>query len=199
MKEDIDSIHAFWFGPGDDAEVAAARSSLWWGKDEAVDRAMTERFAACVEAAGRGELDMWAQQPRGRLALILLTDQFTRNIHRGTPRAFAFDTRARDLCKQGLQSGADRLLRPIERVFFYLPLEHSESLADQEESVALFARLLEEVPEAQRRQFAGFHDFALRHLEIVRRFGRFPHRNAILDRESTPEEKQFLTQKGSSF
>ncbi|HEY8608525.1 MAG TPA: DUF924 family protein [Noviherbaspirillum sp.] len=198
-QESVGSILAFWFGPGDDATVAAARSRLWWGKDDATDRAMATRFAGCIDAAATGALDAWAATPAGRLALILLTDQFPRNIHRGTPRAFALDARARRFCMEGLTQGVDRLLRPIERVFFYLPLEHSESMPDQERAVALFAQLLADVPADQRAAFAGYHDFALRHREVVERFGRFPHRNAILGRTSTPAEIAFLQQKGSSF
>jgi uncharacterized protein (DUF924 family) len=197
--ESIASILDFWFGTGDDAAIAAARSRLWWSKDEATDRAMAQRFSGCIEAAATGRLDDWTGQAHGRLALILLTDQFPRNIFRGTPRAFAYDPLALRLCQDGLEQGADRRLRPLERVFFYLPLEHSEAIGDQERAVALFAQLLAEQPADARPLYAGYHDFALRHREVVRRFGRFPHRNAILGRASTPEELSFLQQKGSSF
>jgi uncharacterized protein (DUF924 family) len=136
---------------------------------------------------------------RGRLALILLLDQLPRSIHRGTPEAFAQDAAARQVADSGLAAGADRLLRPIERLFFYLPFEHSEDLADQHRSVRLFRELGESVLESQRDVFSGFLDYAVRHREVIERFGRFPHRNRILGRESTPEELAFLEEPGSSF
>lgn len=194
------SIHEFWFGTqADDAAVAAERARLWWAKDEQADREIERRFAAWVERAARGELDGWAATPPGRLALILLTDQFPRNIYRGTPQSFAFDRHALAWCRQGLAAGMDGALRPIERVFFYLPLEHAESMADQELSVALFERLAAGVEPAQRAAFDGFLDYARRHRDVVARFGRFPHRNRILGRASSVEELAFLQQKGSSF
>jgi uncharacterized protein (DUF924 family) len=131
--------------------------------------------------------------------LILLLDQLPRAIHRGTPAAFGQDAKARKLAEQGLESGADKLLRPIECLFFYLPLEHSEVLADQDRSVELFRELAASVPEAYRETFAAFIDYAVRHRNVIAEFGRFPHRNQILGRESTPEEKAFLEQPGSSF
>ena len=133
------------------------------------------------------------------MALILLLDQMPRVIHRGTPGAFAQDDKARRFADKGLASGADRLLRPIERVFFYLPFEHSEDAADQERSVELFQELAAEVPEEWKKSFDFYLDFAVRHEAIIDRFGRFPHRNAILGRESTPEEIEFLKEPGSGF
>jgi uncharacterized protein (DUF924 family) len=133
------------------------------------------------------------------LALILLLDQLPRAIHRATPEAFAQDSKALKVAEQGLESGADRLLRPIERLFVYLPFEHSEDMADQDRSVQLFRDLAASVPENHRETFAGFVDYAVKHREVITRFGRFPHRNLILGRESTPEEKAFLEQPGSSF
>jgi uncharacterized protein (DUF924 family) len=133
------------------------------------------------------------------LALILLLDQLPRAIHRATPAAFAQDSKARRVAGRGLESGADRLLRPIERLFIYLPFEHSEDIADQDRSVELFRELAASVPKAHLRTFAGFVDYAVRHREVIARFGRFPHRNLILGRESTPEEKAYLEQPGSSF
>lgn len=196
--ETPDSIHAFWFGTqADDAQVARERSSLWWAKNSAADDEIRQRFAASTEMAARGELDGWAASPRGRLALILLTDQFPRNVYRGTPQSFAYDHFALAWSKRGIALGADAALRPIERVFFYLPLEHSESPADQEQAVALFEQLA--AGAADRATFDGFLDFARRHRDVIARFGRFPHRNAILGRTSSAEELAFLQQKGSSF
>jgi uncharacterized protein (DUF924 family) len=198
--ESRETILDFWFGrEPDDATAARERAELWWSKDPATDREIRRRFEPLVTAAESGELEPWRAQPRGRLALILLTDQFPRNIYRDRPAAFRFDGLARALCLEGLEEGADRKLRPIERVFFYLPLEHSEDLEHQDRCVALFEQLADEVAPEQRATFANYHDYALRHRVVIERFGRFPHRNAILGRESTAEELEFLEQPGSSF
>ncbi|QAU33092.1 DUF924 family protein [Janthinobacterium sp. 17J80-10] len=198
--ETPESILAFWFGTAaDDAAVAAAQSKLWWAKDAATDALMHQRFESTLAMAASGALADWGGTPQGRLALILLTDQFSRNMYRDSAAAFAYDALALAWCRQGLDLGIDQRLRPIERVFFYLPLEHSETLDDQALSVALFGRLLQQVPPEQRTVFEGFHDFAERHRVIIARFGRFPHRNAILGRASTVEETAFLQEKGSSF
>ncbi len=194
------TIRAFWFGgAADDHAVAQQQAHLWWAKDATTDAAIRQRFEGCVRRAPDGELDAWAATPQGRLALILLTDQFPRNIYRDTPASFSFDALARTWCVDGLRDGADRMLRPIERVFFYMPLEHSEALDDQERAVALFEQLAGVVDGGQRASFDGFLDFALRHRDVIRRFGRFPHRNRILGRQSSGEELAFLQQKGSSF
>lgn len=198
--ETSDSIHAFWFGTDpDDQRVADEKAALWWSKHPDADREIKTRFEATLEQAVRGELDAWLEAPRGRLALILLADQFTRNMYRDTPRAFAYDAQARRWSCDGLERGIDGLLRPIERVFFYLPLEHSESIEDQQRAVALFGQLAQAVPERAKPAFQGFLDYAIRHRDIIERFGRFPHRNRILGRPSTPEEEAFLLQPGSGF
>jgi len=190
----------FWFGNvGGDTATAEAQQKLWWSKNETVDAGIRNRFGALVDAAASGRHDDWATDPRGRLALILLFDQFPRNMYRDTPRAFAYDPLACKLALAGIASEADRELRAIERVFFYLPLEHSESPELQERCVALFTALAAGVPEAERKTFAGYVDYAVRHRDVIHRFGRFPHRNRILGRTSTPEEIDFLKQPGSSF
>lgn len=200
MEQIKDELLQFWFGDDpDDAAVAAAKAELWWGHRQETDEALQAKFGAATSAAAADLLDHWAGSPRGRLALILLLDQLPRAIHRGSPEAFAQDSKARKVAEQGLESGADRLLRPIERLFVYLPFEHSEDLADQDRSVQLYQDLAESVPEGHRETFAGFVDYAVKHHEIIARFGRFPHRNVILGRESTPEEKAFLEQPSSSF
>jgi len=194
------SILHFWFG--EDPQRAAtdpARTRLWWAKQPAVDAAMRDRFGPWVERAGAGALDDWAATPEGRLALILLADQFTRNVHRGTPASFALDPRARVWCLEGLAIGAFDTLLPIQRLFAYLPLEHSESLADQDRCVSLMQGLRAEARAYERATYDGFVDYAQRHREVIRRFGRFPHRNAVLGRESTEEEVAFLQTPGSSF
>lgn len=195
-----ESILEFWFGEsGNDAEVAARQAELWWSKNTEVDARMREHFEPLVIEAGNGSLDHWRSRPEGWLALILLTDQFPRNIFRGTPRSFEFDPTARSLCLDGLQAGMDGPLRLIHRVFFYMPLEHSEDRDDQARSVSLMRSLVDEAPPAQREVFENYVDFALRHQEIIDRFGRFPHRNRILGRPSSSEEVEFLSEPGSSF
>ena len=194
------SIFDYWFGSNpDDAGVAAERSTLWWSKDASVDSEIRSRFRHYVKEASSGRLDGWAATPRGRLALILLTDQFPRNMFRDTPEAYSYDPVALSWCLQGLETGADRLLRPIERVFFYLPLEHSESLPHQNESVRLFQDLARGVGSDHQTVFEGYVDYATRHRDIIARFGRFPHRNRTLGRKSTPEERLFLAKPGPSF
>lgn len=198
--ENPDTIREFWFGTNtDDVIVAREQSRLWWMKHPETDALIRQRFEPWLAKTVDHELDAWAGTPTGRLALILLTDQFPRNMYRDTPRAFAYDPLALAWCKEGLPHNADAQLRPIERVFFYLPLEHSESLADQDEAVARFEKLVGGLDPERRPAFEGFLDYARRHREVIVRFGRFPHRNRILGRESTPEEIAFLLQPGSSF
>lgn len=195
-----DTILDFWFGPPDtDAAIAARQARLWWAKDDQTDATITERFGATIDLAARGALDHWADTPRGSLALVLLTDQFPRNAFRGTPRAFASDAIARRWCAECLAAGTDLALRPIERVFVYLPLEHSESIADQDRAVACFEALARDAAPEFAAQAKDYLDYAIRHREIIARFGRFPHRNAILGRASTAAERAFLEQPGSSF
>ena len=195
-----ENILEFWFGTNDgDGEVIKAKSWLWWGKNEMTDRSIANRFGDDLDRAIGGAIDHWALTPRGQLALIILMDQFSRNIYRGTPRAFAQDKQACILCLTGLEKGQDQVLRPVERAFFYLPLEHSESLLLQEKSVELYRVLYQWASPDLKTNFQEFLDFAIRHRDIIQRFGRFPHRNVILGRESTPEELEFLQQSGSSF
>jgi uncharacterized protein (DUF924 family) len=200
METIRDELLAFWFGDNkDDAEVGKAQAALWWGQSAETDDFISGRFGQAASAAAAGAVNHWTGSPRGRLALILLLDQMPRVIHRGTPGAFAQDGNARRVADKGLASGADRLLRPIERVFFYLPFEHSERQEDQERSIELYQELAAEVPDEWRESFDRYLDFAVRHKAIIDRFGRFPHRNAILGRESTPEELVFLKEPGSGF
>ncbi len=198
--EDQKTIIEFWFGRNkDDSAVAKERSPLWWSKNPDTDAEIRRRFEPLVNAAESGDLDDWRLSGDGRLALILLTDQFPRNIFRDSPAAFRFDALARTLCVEGLAARADEEVRPIERVFFYLPLEHSEDLHDQNRCVELFRELAHEVSPKLKATFENFVDFALRHQVIIERFGRFPHRNVILGRQSTPAEIEFLEKPNSSF
>lgn len=194
-------ILSYWFGTcEDDLLVLERKRQLWFGKDEQVDREIKSHFGTWVESAAEdGLLEGDAPVCQRYLATIVLLDQFTRNIYRGDARAFASDDIALRLAIDALGKNCDRQLRPIERVFIYLPLEHSEQLEMQNRSVALFEELTRNVPERLRPAFEGFLDYAVRHREIIARFGRFPHRNTILGRESSVEEIEFLKQPNSSF
>jgi len=197
---DYSAVLEFWFGHSpDDGVVIEQKSALWWKASEATDRQIGARFGALREAAVAGSIGHWKESPRSRLALIILVDQFSRNLFRNDPRAIEHDRLAYSWCRDGLAIGEHLELRPVERVFYYLPLEHSEAIEDQERSVRLFGALAEDVPPNWRSAFANFVNFAVRHRDIIARFGRFPHRNAILGRASTPEEIEFLKQPGSSF
>lgn len=182
----------FWFLPPDHPGHGAYRPE-WFRKDEAFDAAIRERFGAAVEVALSGPAAVDAPDA-GLLATILLLDQFTRNIFRGTPQAFAGDPQALQIAESLVASGRDKNLPPWQRWFAYLPFEHSESLLEQERSVALFSALAAGHPGCE-----GFLDYAHRHHEVIARFGRFPHRNAALGRPSTPEETSYLAQPGSGF
>ncbi|MCQ4263419.1 DUF924 domain-containing protein [Stutzerimonas stutzeri] len=190
----------WWFGQGTSAnEIAAEKQRLWFGYRPQQDAEARDRFGPLVEQALDGGLQDWAELPEGWLALVLLLDQLPRMIHRNTPRAFAGDERAQQLVRDGLAHGGDMLLAPIQRVFIYLVLEHAENLAVQDLAVAHFTGLRDIADEQERSLFGGFLDYADRHREVISRFGRFPHRNAILDRESSDTERLFLEQPGSSF
>ncbi|HEX6997220.1 MAG TPA: DUF924 family protein [Gammaproteobacteria bacterium] len=191
-------ILEFWFGRAPPSPAALEqRMAFWFGAappDERRrrDEAIRARFGHLIEPAASGALAAWAQVPRGRLALIILLDQFPRNAFRGTARAFAYDTAALRLTLDGLEAKADVRLEPIERIFFYLPLQHAESLAMQDLSVAAYRRLLAEAPPAARSVFEETLRYAEDHRAVVARFGRYPHRNRILGRISTPDELAYL-------
>ncbi|HEY9531229.1 MAG TPA: DUF924 family protein [Burkholderiales bacterium] len=180
----------FWFGgPAE----RGRRQKRWFEKSEAFDRQIGDRFAAAYEFAAAGNLSHWRGDPHDCLALIVLLDQFPRNMFRDTPRAFAADPVALDAARHAVAEGHDRTLLPVERLFAYLPFEHSESLEDQHRACEL-TKPLEAFPET----FDAYR-YAVAHRDIIQRFGRFPHRNAILGRASTAEEIEFLKQPGSSF
>ncbi len=198
--ERIDAVLTFWFGPpGESGMEASARTQRWFGADPAFDDEIRVRFGALVCAAARRRLEHWAGTARGRLALLLLLDQFTRNVYRGRIDAFASDPHALALALTGIDAGLDRQLDICERVFFYLPLEHAEHLAVQERSVALCTALHAESPPALRAFTDEARRYALVHRDLIARFGRFPHRNAALGRESTPAEVEYLRDGGVRF
>ena len=198
--EDVESILHYWFGGAtDDAEIVREKSALWWKQDSKVDAEIRRRFEMMLNAEIKNEFASWSSSPRGQLARILLCDQFPRNMYRDSPRAFDYDERARKLAREAIDAGQDKKLRPVERVFLYLPFEHSETVDDQTLSLRLYTALVEYVPETDRPTYQKFLEFARKHKEIIDRFGRFPHRNAILGRQSTAAEAEFLKGPGSSF
>jgi uncharacterized protein (DUF924 family) len=182
---------AFWFDP--------ANAALWFETDPGFDARVRERFAPLIGAAVAGALDGWAEAPEPCLALLIALDQLPRNAWRGTPRAFCGDARALAAADRALARGFDARVPLARRRFFYLPFEHSEALADQQRCCSLFARMAQEAGEPDRGWTAEQVRYAERHREIIERFGRFPHRNAVLARPSTPAEDAFLREPMSSF
>lgn len=191
--DDIDlagDILAFWFGSGKPGPDPASR---WFGKDPSFDAEIRARYGDAIEAALAGAHEAWSGTPRGALARVLLLDQFTRNVFRDTPRAFAGDALALAVAGRAVDAGFDRSLGPFERWFLYLPFEHAEDADAQDRSLALFGALARET--GQR----GPLEWAEKHAAIIRRFGRYPHRNAVLGRASTAAEIAFLREPGSGF
>ena len=193
-------VTTFWFRDATRSpEALERRGAVWFGAEPAFDSECAIRFAASLEDAARGALDDWAGTPQGRLALVILLDQMPRNIHRGSPAAFAHDAQAAAHCIAGIESGQDRSLHPVERVFLYMPLQHAEDLGLQRRSVERFESLAAEVDDAWRARFAENAHYARLHRDIVERFGRFPHRNRVLGRESTEEELSYLADGAPTF
>ena len=189
MKDDLEQrVLEFWFGKEDSPEFGV-RQAKWFEADAEFDALVTEKFGADYEAAVAGEYDWLTDSARGCLALVVLLDQFPRNMFRGTARAFEADDKARTIARVAIEDGFDQALPPVFRSFFYLPFEHSEDLADQELSVLLF-ETLDDMNSLR---------YAVSHRDVIARFGRFPHRNLQLGRENTPEESAFLSEPGSGF
>lgn len=178
----------FWFGPEESPERGSDRK-IWWKVDERFDADVRRVLGPLHDRAATGDLDEWIDDPIGCVALIVLLDQVSRNLFRGSPRSWTTDDKAQAAAKQAVKRGLDEKVPVYMRVFLYMPYEHSESLADQQQCI----RLMRQIGNDQ------YDDYARRHLDIISRFGRFPHRNAILGRESTPEERAFLKRPGSSF
>ena len=185
---DYSEVLDFWFG-----SPRGKQRSEWFRKDERFDAEIRRRFGELHGAAAQGALEDWRKDRESMLALIVVLDQFSRNLYRDDPRAFAQDAQARDCTREALARGDDTDALPVERQFLYLPLEHSEDREDQALACRLFAQLEEQ------SGTRGLVDYATRHKAIIDRFGRFPHRNAILGRASTPEETEFLKTPGSGF
>lgn len=197
---DHESILRFWFGDNLDApKQVAERCSLWFGCNPAFDEQIRQKFSDFPTLAAAGRLSDWRLAPRSSLALVLVLDQFPRNLHRGSPLAFAFDPLAVEIADTALANGFDRDLHPVEAAFFYMPLEHAEDLVLQTCAVELFRGLLERASTPLKKVIGGFLDYAVRHREVIRRFGRFPHRNQVLGRSSTAEETAYLESGGETF
>lgn len=195
----------YWIGaPPFDAARLAERSTFWFGGDGAAaeaarDADIRDKLGPLLGRALRGEFDSWAGSPRRRLALIILFDQVPRNIHRGTAAAFAHDDRALALSVEGLQLAADQVLQPLERLFFYLPLEHAESMEAQDACVTAMDHLVEQAPVDLRDFIANSAGYARKHREVIAKFGRFPYRNQVLGRADTPAEKEWLASGAERF
>lgn len=183
-----DDVLTFWFGTKDVADFPKSLQK-WWKKDASFDQEIRDLFLPLHEQAMQGDLDHWQDTPAGCLALVIVLDQFSRNMFRDTPRSFASDSRALDITFHALEKGFDACLPESGRLFLYLPLEHSEDIDNQNACVSLMRNFEE----------AQFLDFAIKHRDVIRRFGRFPHRNAILGRPNTADEEAFLQQPGSRF
>lgn len=184
-------VLAFWF--------AEDQSEHWFASGAAFDAQIRLRFDTVVDAASAGQLDDWARTPAGWLALLIALDQFRRNLYRRDARAWAYDDKALALAIAGIARGDDRQLLPLQRAFVYLPLEHAEDLLMQDRCVALFERLCASAEPAQRKSLLGFLDYARRHRQVIKQFGRFPHRNAALGRRSTAAELNYLATPGAGF
>lgn len=189
----VDEILEFWFGVTRHNIASIPEwSEFWFKAGVELDEPIRERFGGTLEDAIAGDLDKWAETASGRMALIIVLDQFSRNVYRGTPTAFAQDEKSLGLTQEGIIRGHDGLLSPVERAFFYMPMQHTESIAVQTQSVSLYEALADSVPEDARKIFENFTGHARLHRDIIARFGRFPHRNGILGRESTEEERAYL-------
>lgn len=188
-----EDVLAYWFGP-DSESVGPERIQFWFRGGEAVDREIRERFAADVEQARAGTLDDWAQTPRGRLALIILIDQFSRNLYRGSAEAFSKDAKSAQLTLEGLDNGHYAALGPFEKMFFCLPLSHAENLALQDRVVAVCEAWAQSLPPPLQGMGQGALGQARLHRDVIARFGRFPSRNQALQRVTTPEEAAHLAE-----
>ena len=199
-KARIDAVLAFWFKEHElSAPQIDRRMDIWFGEDPAFDHEIQQNFAVDVEKASEGTLDHWADESRGRLALILLLDQFRRNIYRGSEKAFEKDRTALKLCVEGAMQKKDRGLTPIQRAFFYMPLQHAESRKVQAKSVELYTKLAEAVSPTFQETFLTIAQFAELHRDIIDQYGRFPHRNALLGRNNTSEEEEYLAGDSPDF
>lgn len=200
MDYDWPDVLDFWFGTLNSSGLPdPSHRKRWFSGGKAFDEEIRQRFLPVMDVAARDELVAWRDHPEGVLAQIILLDQFSRNVHRGTPRAFDHDSLAMELCLAGIAKGLDQPLLPIFRAFFYMPFQHSEQLADQDHGLRFFQALVEDAVPDQVSLFRGFLESAQEHQAIIARFGRFPHRNAVLGRVSSEAELDYLRQAGQRF
>jgi uncharacterized protein (DUF924 family) len=193
MPDRVHTLLNFWFGDLGLADLPTSdRTNLWFGESEKLKQMMTSSFGEDYEAVLAGKYEMWKESPRGRLALIILLDQFSRYLHRNSPQAFNYDKMAQDLCLEGLRNEMDHSLTLIERVFFYMPLVHSEEVGFQEQSIRLFQELVGLSMSETTQVYQLFLAYAYAHFRVIKEFGRFPQRNNVLGRNSTPAEIAFL-------
>lgn len=193
MEDAIHKLLDFWFGDLGHADLPTSdRTNLWFGENEQLKTNMLDIFKKEYEDAVAGKLTKWAESPRGRLALIILLDQFSRSLYRNSPKAFEFDLTAQDLCLGGLEEKMDQSLTLIERVFFYMPLVHAENSERQEQSIRLFQNLVSLSMTETTQVYQLFLAYAYAHFRVIKEFGRFPQRNSVLQRDSTAEEIAFL-------
>ncbi|WP_407330849.1 DUF924 family protein [Enterovibrio sp. 27052020O] len=189
----------FWFEDAEAPQTNDLIKAMWLHGDETTDGVIRERFLPYVSMAGEGKLSQWLEMPLGALAHIILLDQFSRRIYRGLSAAFRYDEFALALCKRGLAIGQDQQLLPIQRVFFYAPLQHSEHVEDQEEALFRFSQLCESADQSEAGMYENFYRQARNHFDIIQRFGRFPQRNASLGRLSTENEILWLVEGGAKL
>lgn len=201
----LTNVHAgqvleFWFGDAlASPEQVDARVELWFSRNDDFDREIRRRFAPLPELATRGGLDGWRAEASSALALVLVLDQFPRNLYRNSARAFEFDPFALEVALDSVAQGFDQELHPLPASFFYLPLEHAEAIEPQDRAVRLFEQLTGRASAEQRPLFEKFASYARRHRDVIRRFGRFPHRNEMLNRQSTLAEVAYLESGGERF
>lgn len=208
---EAETILDFWFGSASNSgsktktagksaqQIAQQQSKLWWSKDENIDRDIRHRFEPTLKALLTGHYNSWFETPQGRLAAIIVLDQFSRNMYRDNAQAFSQDSLALYWTLQGIRQGEDKKLTPLQRVFFYLPLEHCEQINMQNLAIEKFEQLAADTPESFAELAKGFVSYAHQHREVIARFGRFPHRNALLNRNSSEEELAYLAQPGAGF
>lgn len=196
--QQIKEVLSYWFGGSDKIDFEE-RSKIWFMGGDAVDAEIRERFEGLVKQAAVGELEHWKETPEGRVAWTILLDQFTRNMYRDTYRMYGFDALALQSAREAIAMGQDRELPIMHRCFLYLPLEHAECLEAQDQSVSSFKSLLPLAGDDLKTAIEKMVEFAERHAVVVRRFGRYPHRNELLNRASTPEELEFLDSDAAPF
>ena len=196
----IEAVLSFWFKEHAlSAPQIDRRMEIWFSEDSVFDLQIEREFSDEVDLASKGALDHWGKTPHGRLALIIMIDQFRRNIHRNTAQAFSKDPLALRLCVHGAMEKLERSLSPIQKLFFFMPLQHAESRKVQAKSVEVFQRLADSVSATERETFMTVLQFAELHKDIIDQFGRFPHRNKLLNRDNTPEEDEYLAGDSPTF